>query len=125
MKKWISAMVVLLGASTGFAGSVKKWACANEHEQKLDIVYDSSTKTVVADLTKNQSQETFLGNLLPNGNFGMKPSAANEEVSLELSKSRDHGGRCGRCGPSDPNPVINAKLVVGAQEHYFTCEQQP
>jgi len=122
MKKWIPALAVLLGASTGLSSPNHKLSCANESQQSLEIVRDAEIAAVTAVLGLNGTAHSFDGEILPTGKFDMKPTAENEPVALTLVRPRDHGGRCGRCAVDELPLAINAQLVIGATAFTFECQ---
>lgn len=123
MIKFIPAVLVLLGASVGFAAPITKLSCANEFEKTLEIISDSTLNTVTAVFVSNGAGHIFEGAILPTGVFDMKPTAANEPVKLQLGRSRDHGGGCGRCAVDVSPGRLTAQLVVGTSGYVFQCQE--
>lgn len=122
MKKWMIALAVLCGSSQAFALTTWKINCTNENQQSLQIEHEYTRLTTVkAALTTPEFSGSFVGTHTGLG-YDMAPMITGEEVSLQVVKPRDHGGRCGRCMNAVwPKDYYYAKLKVGSQEYNFTC----
>jgi hypothetical protein len=121
MKKWIPVLAVLLGGSVGLATPLDKLICVNGDQQSLEIAQDPEAATVAALFKSETLTQNFDGAISPGGRFAMNPTAANEHVTLDLVRPRDHGGRCGRCAIDGVPLALNAQLAVGSEIFVFQC----
>lgn len=123
MKKWIAAFTIFLSATNSFAAPNNNLNCVGDSENTLDITRDPVLNTVTAVSTSEGIAQVFEGVIQPGGRFEMKPTAANEVVTLALGRQRDHGGRCGRCGGGVSPGNITAQLAVGTAQYVYLCFQ--
>lgn len=122
MKKWMMALAILCGSTQARALTTWTLNCSNDSQQTLQIDHEYTRLTTVkAQLITPDVSESLIGTHTGLG-YDMAATATGEEVSLQVVKPRDHGGRCGRCMNAVwPKDYYYAKLKVGSQEYNFTC----
>jgi len=125
MKKIFGILGIIISFSSlthaGILGSDLE--CYGDKGETLTIEH-VSTRTdrdfVVATLTKDNSSKKFFGSKnYTNPNYQMN-DLDGEKISLKVTKIINHGGRCGRCAPSESIDIY-AKLTVGIEELDFSC----
>jgi hypothetical protein len=118
----IVGMFMFLGsAQAGVFGP--DLVCHGDEGEVLTINHSPTrTQHIYVDvvLKKDETTQNFFGTT-KQGHFSYQMNDFNgEKVLLSVKKVFDHGGRCGRCAPSN-DVEIYAKLTVGLEEKNFNC----
>ncbi len=125
MKKVLGVlgMVMVFSGTTHALSFGPDLVCSGDNGEVLTVDH-SPTRTqlifVNAVLTKDETTQNFIGTT-QHGKSGYQMKDFNgEKVSLTVTTVFDHGGRCGRCTPSNDFETY-AKLTIGLEEKIFSC----
>ena len=125
MKKVLGVLsLIMVFAGPTQAGLLgPDYVCTSENGEMLTINL-SPTRTETIFVSALLKEDNLSQNLTGKTKLGQSVYLMNdingEKVSLAVKTVFDHGGRCGRCAPSNDTETY-AKLTIGLEEKTFSC----